>query len=185
MNAIFYVGFLYHLTPNAKPLSLLNSWIEDFNNLRVTVSTMVGYLGHDAFSMNLTTELHLFLPCHYFPLRPKRSLSHRQLGEQTGHWVIHPSIHSCLHDRNGPWEDSSARPAVSIVTAEIGHEEMPMCRFFLFFFPYSPTSTLKYLLNAMLVFSLAAVVIFCHFGQNDLMDLARHKKHWKSLNELC
>lgn len=30
------------------------------------------------------------------PLRPKRSLSQRQLGEQTGHWVIHPSIHSCV-----------------------------------------------------------------------------------------
>lgn len=110
----------------------------DFVHLQVAVSTMgayIGHLGHDAFSMNLTTEPRLFLPCHYFPLRPKRSLSQRQLGG-TGRPLSHSPIHSfmCLHDRNGPWEDSSAQPAVSIVTTEFGHKEMPMCRFFFLFY---------------------------------------------------
>lgn len=100
----------------------------------LTMGVLVAHLGDDAFSMNLTTEPHLFLPhTHHFPLGLCAPCPRDGWGEQTGHWVIHPSIHSCVCMTGmGHWEDASAQPAVSIVTTVTGHEEMPM-RFSFFF----------------------------------------------------
>lgn len=150
-----YIRFLFSVSFDRKfktTFTVLTLESRTWVFLRVSdMAVSIGHLGHDVFSMNLTTEPHLFLPCRDFPFGlsapcPRDSWGNRQAIESFTHPFIHVSA----------WPESAMGGFLSPACRFHGNRrdwargDANVQTFFWAFFPHffplwcSSTSTLSY-----------------------------------------